>query len=545
MNMTSLKYIDIINGIQSLRRQAELKQCPVLGAAGIRAFCYPHQLYVVREVLRDTKIRRLLADEVGLGKTIEALMIMNALRIRNNYKLRVSIVAGSEERAKQWRNEICGRFPYPFWKDDILENGIIRDNKILNLRSNMNVFFDVTGEENQKDAVAEYPEDGFKIIFPQSFDTNKKYLEPERNDLLILDEIHSFSEALLNFLLSRSAEYQNVLVLSATPLLGDEKSRLQLLKMLNPDQAELSDLLGESPQLESVQMLRSRRLDFPKALPQRKPKIRRFEPLENDIKRINKSGNLLREMLENGVIEEENATLFARRATVGGQTLIDRIDDYRNTNRYPEFARYVNNLTELRTLCTPEQGDARLDELFDYLIEFFAEDSSRKIIIAAQDNPTIDYLTKQIRRCLTEVNQKFDILQLRQERRNRDNNEIENDQHEKNIQKNNRSIVEQFWNDKHKILIAHNDARESYNLQIADALVFYSLPWKAIDMEQWLGRISRLGLRKPKTVDIIAIVLRDTIDEKIADIYQSLNIFEHPLDLEKNKSILQEIEKTI
>ena len=537
-----MRYEDLIFGIQALRRQAELQQCPVLGAAGIRAFCYPHQLYVVREVLSHTKIRHLLADEVGLGKTIEALMIMNALRIRNGGKLRVSIVVGGEERAKQWRGEICGRFPYPFWRDDVHENGIWRDNEKQILFKNNNVFFDVTSEETVKNHLdlPEFPDDGVKFIWTQNSDDNKKYLEADKMDLLILDEIHRFSDTLLNFLSSRSADYPNVLVLSATPLLSREKERMQLLKLLDPEEAEWAELCGRTVEFRNVPIMRSRRLDFPISLPQREPSLRPpIEPLENDIIRIRKSGELLRDMLRNNVIEEENAALFARRATVGGQTLIDRIDDYRNTNRYPEYIQYAERLTELRTLCTVEQGDARFDELIDYLLEFFTKDESKKVIIAAQDNPTIDYLAKHINRCLPEKK----ILQLRQERRSRDLTETEERQLSK--PKTNRSIIEQFWHDKHQILIAHNDARESYNLQIADALVFYSLPWKPIDMEQWLGRISRLGLRKPKTVEIVALVLRDSMDEKVADIYRSLNMFTHPLDLEKNRSILQEIEMAI
>ena len=543
-----MNYENLIFGVQALRRQAELKQCPVLGAAGVRAFCYPHQLYVARQVLSHTKIRHLLADEVGLGKTIEALMIMNALRIRNNGKLRVSIVVSSPERAKQWRSEICGRFHYPFWRDDVLENGIARDDKILDLRRNNNVFFDVTGEGGiDKGIVSEFPDDGFKIVFPQSFDTDKKYLDPDRIDLLILDEIHSFSNDLINFLSSRSAEYQSVLVLSATPLLGDEFERLQLLKLLNPDEAEWAELTRETPELRNVHLLRSRRLDFPKALPQRKPIIRRIEPLQNDIDRIRKSHELLRDMLRQNIIDEENAALFARRVTIGGQTLIDRIDDYRRVDRYPQYEQYVEKLTELRILCATEQGDPRFDELLDYLLEFFAEDGSKKVIIAAQDSPTIDYLTEQIKRCLPEVGpegqcKQMQVLQLKYERRSRT---YSDDSQQDDAKDKNRSVIEQFWNDKHQILIAHNDARESYNLQIADSLVFYSLPWKPIDMEQWLGRISRLGLRKPKTAEIVALVLRDSIDEKITDIYRSLNMFEHPLDLEENQSILQEIETTI
>ncbi|MGL4942090.1 MAG: DEAD/DEAH box helicase family protein [Thermoguttaceae bacterium] len=500
MSNATIAYKQIIHGIQALRRKAELEQCPVLGGAGVRAFCYPHQLYVVQTVLSHTKVRHLLADEVGLGKTLESLMIMHALRIRNGKKLRVSIVVKDKTLAEQWRDEIYGRFPFPFWKHDYLATH-------PKLRNNNNVFFEDNVVENSP--VDEFPSDGFHVIYRENFDEAKKYLEADHCDLLILDEIHSFGEALLNFIAWRSDDYQHLIVLSATPLISGGEVQSQLLKILNPDKAEL----------DSIEFLRSRRRDFPRALPQREPKIIKIEPLENDKERFRKSRNLMQKLLKNGEITEENSALFIRRATIGGQTLSDRVDDYRNQSNYPQYAQYADELTEIRKHCSPECGDARFDALIDYLLEFFAE-RDRKLIIVAQDNPTIDYLATRISQCLTEVK----ILEFRQ------GNQIE-------------GIIEKFWSGDEHILIAHDDAKQALNLQIADSLVFYSVPWNPRDMEQWIGRISRLGLRKTKTVEIVAIVLRDFIDEQIVETYQSLKIFDTPLDIELFKDILERIKE--
>ena len=522
------RYKMIIHAIQALRRRAELLRCPVLGAAGVRAFCYPHQLYIARTVLEHTQIRHLLADEVGLGKTLESLMIMHVLRIRNGNRLRVNIVVGTEKLAKQWREEIYGRFPFPFWKRDYWELH-------PELGCNNNVFFKDSGEGRPSADVS--PFDGFRIFHRDNFDETKNFLDAEHCDLLILDEIHSFGDALLGFLASRAADYRHLLILSATPLLGDEKDRFQLLNILDPDKSEWLELSGRPVDVDSIPLLRSRRRDFPKALPQREPKIIKVKPLENDRERFKKSRNLLQKMLKDGELTEENAALFVRRATIGGQTLIDRVDEYRR--QYPHRA---GELTEIRGYCSAERGDPRFDALIDYLIEFFSndvDDGVRKLIIAAQDNPTIDYLEKNIKRCLPGT----EIMMFRQERKLETRPDAETDAIER--EKATKGLIERFWTGDAQILIAHNDARESYNLQIADALVFYSLPWNLIDMEQWIGRVSRLGLRKPKTVEIVAIVLRDLIDERIAKLYQSLNMFEEPLDIEKFKDFLDSIAKNI
>lgn len=60
-----------------------------------------------------------------------------------------------------------------------------------------------------------------------------------------------------------------------------------------------------------------------------------------------------------------------------------------------------------------------------------------------------------------------------------------------------------------------------------------------------MGRISRLGLRKKKIVEIIALVQKGMIDEKIASFYDSLGMFHRPVDLEKNEKILDEKTKDI
>lgn len=528
-------YKQIIHGIQALRRQAELFQCPVLGGAGVRMFCYPHQLYIVRSVLESTQIRHLLADEVGLGKTLESLMIVNALRIRNGGKYRLTIVVGSEERAKQWRDEILGRFSCEFWKSGTFE-------KYPRLRCNGNVFFDdrIVEKPHQE----EFPEDGFHIVTPDNFEESKKYLEPDRCDLLIVDEIHSFSDALLKFLASRSSDYRNLLVLSATPLFGEEKDRRQLLQLLSPEHADRMKLNEVSPNVTDVpmlqnRMLRSKRSVFPKSLPQRETKIIEIEPFENDLLRVKKSRNLMQTMVREYQITEEHAVTFIRRSVIGGQTLLDRINAYR-----PRYPQYTEEWTELQTLCAKEQGDARFDALVDYLLEFFADDDkTKKIIIAAQDMPTVHYLKKCLECCFSGTK----ILTFNQERNRTAESDLDDGVEESDveIEKDNKGIIDQFWSGEEQILIAHNDAKESFNLQIADSLVFYSLPWNPVDMEQWLGRISRLGLRKKKIVAIVSLVQLDLIDEEIVDFYQLYNIFEKPVNIEKNQDVLNDMTKQI
>jgi ATP-dependent helicase HepA len=77
--------------LASLRHLHTLAQSPARGFAGARMDLIPHQLYIAHEVSRRALPRVLLADEVGLGKTIEACLILHRL-LRSGQITRALIV---------------------------------------------------------------------------------------------------------------------------------------------------------------------------------------------------------------------------------------------------------------------------------------------------------------------------------------------------------------------------------------------------------------------------------------------------------------------
>ena len=68
-----------------------------------------HQLAVVRRVLQDSEPKYLLADEVGLGKTIEAGLIIREHILEKKEKATV-LIAVPENLIEQWRDELTDRF---------------------------------------------------------------------------------------------------------------------------------------------------------------------------------------------------------------------------------------------------------------------------------------------------------------------------------------------------------------------------------------------------------------------------------------------------
>ncbi len=97
---------------ETLRIQRRLQQSPVKGLLGGRTALLPHQLYIAHEASNRLAPRVLLADEVGLGKTIEAGLIIQH-RLINNLANRVLIIVPAS-LLHQWLVEMLRRFNLHF-----------------------------------------------------------------------------------------------------------------------------------------------------------------------------------------------------------------------------------------------------------------------------------------------------------------------------------------------------------------------------------------------------------------------------------------------
>jgi ATP-dependent helicase HepA len=113
---------------------------PARGMIGPRAQLLPHQVYVTHEICRRGLPRALLADEVGLGKTIEAGWIMH--RMLQTERIRRVLIIVPESLVNQWFVELFRRFNLSFWvpasqTEEELKEGDIADQErvILSLES--------------------------------------------------------------------------------------------------------------------------------------------------------------------------------------------------------------------------------------------------------------------------------------------------------------------------------------------------------------------------------------------------------------------------
>ena len=98
--------------VEALAHQHHLHQSPVFGLMGARVQLLPHQIYIAHQVANRHAPRVLLADEVGLGKTIEAGLIIHQQLITERAN-RVLIVV-PDSLVHQWLVEMLRRFNLQF-----------------------------------------------------------------------------------------------------------------------------------------------------------------------------------------------------------------------------------------------------------------------------------------------------------------------------------------------------------------------------------------------------------------------------------------------
>ena len=161
--------------------------------AGCKIELLPHQLLTIMRCLQNSPCRYMLADEVGMGKTIEALGVLK-IYCNTHANKEIAIVVPSALK-EQWKNEMLFKFD-----------------------------------------LAERNQNNNRILFIT--DDNLNILKRKEIDFLIVDEVHHY--------LKNNHEYQsiyeisnrseNVLLLSATPVQEKGPEYLRLLRLLNPQQ---------------------------------------------------------------------------------------------------------------------------------------------------------------------------------------------------------------------------------------------------------------------------------------------------------------------
>ena len=170
--------------------------------AGCKIFLKEHQLRTIMRCLQEKNCRVMLADEVGMGKTIEAASVLKVYILHNSNK-RI-LIAVPRPLVAQWRAELLIKF-------EIIPGNNVNDN-----------YVELIAEED----IEEY--------------INSRW------DFVIADEAHKLlaNKRLYTHFHSLSKRLENILLLSATPVQQKKEAYLALLQLIMPykyDQFSIED----------------------------------------------------------------------------------------------------------------------------------------------------------------------------------------------------------------------------------------------------------------------------------------------------------------
>ena len=216
----------------------------IVGYNGARMLPIPHQINAARYALQFGRPRFLLADEVGLGKTVEAGLILSTLK--KYFPDWTTSIFVPESLTAQWAFEMYGKF-----------------GKLI---------FDLDEEE--------YDEDSTGIILPH--ERARSFAIRNEPNILVVDEAHRIlhDERLVQAFIRLSKKAHAVLLLTATPVSDDAMNLLRLFQVLDP---KLYGHLKKPGEMQSLQEREARIEKMLKAIRQPRPHIEDVRMLWDEV----------------------------------------------------------------------------------------------------------------------------------------------------------------------------------------------------------------------------------------------------------------------
>ena len=455
----------------------------------------PHQIEAVKTALGPMRGYCLLADEVGLGKTVEAGIIIKELMLRGLAQ-RILILA-PRDLCTQWQQELFEKFDVFF------------------LVFGRDVEYSLAWQCDRVIAPYKIAEDRFHRLGVLS----RKY------DLVIMDEAHHLigddprrSWMLSEFARALGRQTTYFLMLSATPLHNDLKELHTLLTLLKPGSVDDFDRFKEryiDPQdpykpknvqelrqrLQSVMIRNTRRRIAELPFPRREAfRISVELPAQHRKTFVEFRGFVCKELWQ---LAPQNA--FFRRSL---QVLVESFHSSpaafaRNCD---EFMRGFRKMVESKTLDTLRGFQRRmtadlLDEKLSRACEILAKATAvpgNKALVFTEYEDTAELLHRRIAATGLAVV--------------RYPGEDVDDGGERAME-----ALREFQQSALAMVCTQN-ASEGLNLQFANCMVNFDLPWDPMKLEQRIGRIQRIG-GKPK-VYIYNLFLQDTVEEDILDVLE-------------------------
>ncbi|MBO8156117.1 MAG: DEAD/DEAH box helicase [Bacillaceae bacterium] len=426
----------------------------------------PHQLDCARQVVEEMNGRAILADEVGLGKTIEAGLILKEYMIRGLAKKVLILVPAS--LVNQWVKELNDKFyipavaqhkPYVFEQYDIVVSSI-----------------DTAKRSPYSDIVL-----------------NKHY------DMVIIDEAHKLrNHKTKNYQFARKLKKTYCLLLTATPVQNKLTDLFNLVTILKPgylgNYEEFTENFGRNrnvlkqdeklKQLVNRVMVRNRRKDTGVAWTKRNIKTVWVDFCDEE-------REVYRELEENTISSDPFTSLTLKREFCSSRE-----------------ACYLS----LKKLKEKSQSES-LQQLIEK-IEVLPHHSKAKKVVELIEKTDEKFIV------FTEYRASQYYLQWYLQQHG-----ISSVPYRGGFKRSKKEWMQQLFRNHAQVLIATEAGGEGINLQFCRNMIHYDLPWNPMRLEQRIGRIHRFG--QTDDVNVFYLTVRDTIDEHLLSLlYEKIDLFE-------------------
>ena len=520
----------------------------------------PHQLHVLNRAMETNNIRYILADEVGLGKTIEAGMIIRELKSRGLVS-RILVVCPTG-LVTQWASEMQEKFHEKF--QVILPSDY---DTIRRLTDNDDVY-------GQFDQVIS-PMDSIKPIEKHagwSEEKVEKYNEERIYaiinsgwDLIIIDEAHRVAGSSgevarykLGNLLAQASPY--LLLLSATPHNGKTEPFLRLIRLLDADafpnaksivREQVAPFLIRTEKREAIDnngnLLFKNRIThlvtiswdernnlqrelyemvssyvaktYNKALRNRKKNMCLIFLLIIMQRMVTSSTAAIRQSLErrlNVLLEQRTCVGDLREEDLDELNIEDGVEDALEAISV-DMELEIEELKQIISLAKQAQfqnQDAKVEPLLNEIDAILSEDRTQKVIIFTEFVATQTYLQELL------VNRGYTVTIL--------NGGMSIDE---------RNAAMQEFKTSTSIFISTDAGGEGLNLQFANIIINYDLPWNPMKIEQRCGRVDRIG--QQRDVHIYNFIVGETVENRVREVLEEkLSVILKEMGVDKYSDVL-------
>ncbi|MDO8681655.1 MAG: helicase-related protein [Acidobacteriota bacterium] len=458
-----------------------LREADGLGTfLGGRVRLYPHQLYVAERASKSDPVRWLLADEVGLGKTIEASLILN--RLVHLGKVTRCLVVAPDTLTVQWLGELWRKYHQVF---TLLDSDRLAD-VARDFGDGFNPF-----ELHRRTVVS------LEMLIERPELTGQAV--KAGIDLLVVDEAQHLrrppghpGDAAWRAVAPIAGLGRHVLLLSATPLEDDAHGFFRLLQLLRPqdfpEDMSIEARLAQGTPLPACTSA-TRRADIG-GLP---PRV--GIPIELTATAKAKSQSVVETVVRSAattnVVTERDKIDRVRRALASGAALA---------------AVLGPNENDLRTQAVAMDGtDPRVDWLVSQAPRW--RNAKEKTLVFVAHRETLEMLrdklsqraqlaTGMFHEALTPARRDTEVARFRE-------------------------------HDGPSLLVSTECGGEGRNFEFCRRIVMFDLPWKPSVVEQRIGRLDRIG-RKIR-VEVVYFRPAAGIGRDVVRLFEALGLFREPL----------------